>query len=41
MIQFWIDESIAHSHISISGNHGTFFQIKGQDQFRDLENCGV
>jgi len=41
MIQFWIDESIAHSQILISSNHGALFQIKDQGQFRDLENCGV
>jgi len=35
-----IDESITHSQISISGNHGALFQIKGQGQFQDLENCG-
>jgi len=39
-IQFWIDESVAHSQIPIFGNHGVLFQIKGQGQFRDLENCG-
>jgi len=39
-IQFWIDESIAHSQILIFGNHSALFQIKGQSQFRDLENCG-
>jgi len=27
-IQFWIDESVAHSQILISGNHGVLFQIK-------------
>jgi len=41
MIQFWIDESIAHSQILISGNQGALFQIKGQGQFQDLENCEV
>jgi len=41
MIQFRIDESITHSQIPISGNHNALFQIKGQDQFRNLENCGV
>ena len=41
MIKFWIDESIAHFQISISGNHDALFQIKGQGQFRDLENYGV
>jgi len=40
MIQFRIDESIAHPQISIFDNHDTLFQIKGQGQFRDLENCG-
>jgi len=40
MIQFWIDESIAHFQIPISGNHGALFQIKGQEQFRDIKNCG-
>jgi len=38
-IQFWIDESVDHSQIPISGNHGALFQIKGQGQFRNLENC--
>ena len=40
MIQFQIDESVAHSQILISGNHGALFQIKGQGQFQDLKNCG-
>jgi len=40
MIQFWIDESLEHSQIPISSNHGALFQIKGQGQFRYLENFG-
>jgi len=40
MIQFQIDKSVAHSHIPIFDNHGALFQIKGQGQFQDLENCG-
>jgi len=39
MIQIWIDECVAHSQIPISINHGALFQIKGQGQFQDLENC--
>jgi len=39
MIHFQIDESIAHSQIPISSNHGVLFQIKRQCQFRNLENC--
>jgi len=41
MIQFWINEFVAHSQIPISGNHGALFQIKGQGQFWDLKNCGL
>jgi len=33
MIQFWIDESVAHSQILISGNHSALLQIKDQGQF--------
>jgi len=41
MIQFRIDESVAYSQIPICDNHSALFQIKGQGQFWDLENCGV
>jgi len=40
MIQFWINESVSYSQIPISGKHGALFQIKGQDQSRDLETFG-
>jgi len=39
---FWIDESVAHSRIPISGNlkNSSFFKIKGEGQFWDLQNFG-
>jgi len=38
-IQFWIDESVAHSQIPISDNHNALFQIKDLG-FRKLWGVG-
>jgi len=42
MIQFWIDESVAHSQIPIFGNHGVLFSNKRLRPilgFRKLWGC--